>query len=363
MAILEIMSDRIAPLRETSLADQNIRERADLQRLLRASIEVLGEDLMIVTEEFGSWADSKRRIDLLALDRDANLVVIELKRTEDGGHMDLQALRYAAMTSVMTFDQVVDAHRDYLEAASAGADIDAQDAILGFLQWEEPDEEVFAQDVRIILASMNFSREITTTVLWLNQKGLDVRCVRLTPYEHGNTVLLDVQQIIPLPEAEDYQTRVRQKERSIATARTGPDRTRFTLLLNGGRVPDLPKRHAMLQLFRYLASRGVEPSALAKHLGSRKLERTIRKYPGEISSAAVLADLQSHTGNTRGRFHPKRWFYGEDELIYFGGDTYVVSNQWGRHTERYLRNLATAFPQHSVEVVAIPSGGSTAPSA
>jgi RecB family endonuclease NucS len=31
--------------------------------------------------------DSKRRVDLLALDRSGALVVIELKRTEDGGHL------------------------------------------------------------------------------------------------------------------------------------------------------------------------------------------------------------------------------------------------------------------------------------
>jgi len=31
-------------------------------------------------------------------------VAIELKRTEDGGHMELQSTRYAAMVSTMTFD-------------------------------------------------------------------------------------------------------------------------------------------------------------------------------------------------------------------------------------------------------------------
>lgn len=36
---------------------------------------------MVIAEEFGEWEDSKRRIDLLGLDREANLVVIELKRT------------------------------------------------------------------------------------------------------------------------------------------------------------------------------------------------------------------------------------------------------------------------------------------
>lgn len=33
-----------------------------------------------------------------------DLVVFELKRTADGGHVDLQAIRYAAMVSAMSFD-------------------------------------------------------------------------------------------------------------------------------------------------------------------------------------------------------------------------------------------------------------------
>lgn len=70
-----------------------MREREDLQRLLRTNIAVLGDDLYVLAEVFGEWEDSSRRIDLLAIDTEANLVVIELKRTHDGGHMELQAIR------------------------------------------------------------------------------------------------------------------------------------------------------------------------------------------------------------------------------------------------------------------------------
>lgn len=52
--------------------------------------------------------DSNRRIDLLCLDKQASLVVVELKRTDDGGHMELQAIRYAAMISPMTFSEMIE---------------------------------------------------------------------------------------------------------------------------------------------------------------------------------------------------------------------------------------------------------------
>ncbi|RLA03436.1 MAG: hypothetical protein DRQ54_10765, partial [Gammaproteobacteria bacterium] len=45
---------------------------------------------------------------------------------------------------------------------------------LNFLGWEEADEEHFGQDVRIVLVSGDFSKELTTSVLWLNERDLDV---------------------------------------------------------------------------------------------------------------------------------------------------------------------------------------------
>ena len=88
----------------------------------------------MVAEEFGEWEDARRRIDLLCLDRDANLVVVELKRTEDGGHMDLQALRYAAMVSTLTFEKLVESHAQYL--TKYAREEDARSAIIQFLGWE-----------------------------------------------------------------------------------------------------------------------------------------------------------------------------------------------------------------------------------
>ena len=78
-------------------------------------------------------------------------MVVELKRTEDGGHMELQALRYAAMASVMTFEQVVHIHGQFLAARKDESD--PRDTILEFLEWDEPDPDEFAQDVRIVLKS------------------------------------------------------------------------------------------------------------------------------------------------------------------------------------------------------------------
>ncbi len=210
MPIYEVTDNRLVALQQTSFSTHGLRERADLQRLLRDQIDVIAPDVLVISEEFGGWEDSKRRVDLLGIDRDANLVVIELKRTEDGGHMELQAIRYAAMVSKMTFEKVAEVLAAHL-AAQKSTD-DARQVLLSFLGWSGPDDDRFAQAVRIVLASAEFSKELTSAVLWLNEQGLDIRCVRLRPYSDGSRVFVDVQQILPLPEASEYFVNLREKE-------------------------------------------------------------------------------------------------------------------------------------------------------
>ncbi|MFA6173862.1 MAG: DUF4268 domain-containing protein [Kiritimatiellales bacterium] len=211
MPLYEMTSDAFRPLNPASFTALKVRERDDLQRLLRTQIDVLGDDLYVLAEEFGDWDDSRRRIDLLAIDNQANLVVIELKRTNDGGHMELQAIRYASMVSAMTFERAEQIHADFLSQMGEPAE-DAQSRMLTFLGWDEPEEENFAPDVRIMLVSEDFGKELTTAVLWLRERDIDIRCLRLRPYQDGEKRLIDVQQIIPLPEANDYQVQLREKE-------------------------------------------------------------------------------------------------------------------------------------------------------
>lgn len=211
MALFELTGESLTAISETSFDVEGIYERRDLQRHLKKNISVLAPDLMVIAEEYGDWVDSLRRVDLLCIDKEANLVVVEIKRTNDGGHMELQAIRYAAMLSMMTWKQLVEAHITFLIAEGKPTDT-AEADILAFLHMESPDEEAFGKDVRIILASSNFSKEITMAVLWLNDHDLDIQCIRLKPYRLLDKILLDVQQIIPLPEAAEFQTQIRAKE-------------------------------------------------------------------------------------------------------------------------------------------------------
>lgn len=232
MPLYQLTDTSLIQLSNTSFQDENLREREDLQRLIKQNISVISPDSLVIAEEFGDFSDSNRRIDLLAVDKNANLVVIELKRTTDGGHMELQAIRYASMVANMTWDQSVYTYRRYL--SSINSELDAESSLLEFLNWEHPREDEFGQNVRIVLASGDFSKEITNSVLWLNERDLDITCVRLGLYRSSDQLLLNAEQIIPLPEAEGYQVEVKQKRREERNSRSSTkDRSVLTLSIDG----------------------------------------------------------------------------------------------------------------------------------
>ena len=350
MPLYHVDSKRFAAIPETTFAREGVLERGDLQRLLRDQIGVLEEGLMVLAEEFGNWEESRRRIDLLCLDRQANLVVVELKRTEDGGTSDLQGIRYAAMVSQMKFDQAVKQHASWRE--ERGLEGDAREALLDFLGWTEPREDSFGGTVRILLASSDFSRELTTTVLWLREQEIDVRCIRIKPYRFDGKVLVDVETIIPLKEAEDYLERIRNKEQAEREYRTSyRDFTRFDVTVRGVLHENLPKNRAMLQVARGLIDSGIHPEEITKALGwSRPLFMSFDGAHNEVSFGAEMSkDSRAGTDPYR------RWFAREDELIPHGGRTYALWSNWGgQKTIDLLFMLAARWPECGVQVCKHP---------
>jgi len=344
MALYEVDQNQLTEIPTGAFEALLLREREDLQRLLRNDISPLGEGLLVIAEEFGQWEDARRRIDLLAIDTAGRLVVIELKRTEGGGHMELQAIRYAAMVSALSFENVVDAYEAFLEQHHPGAETEARAKLESFLGADDTDEApTISTEVRIVLVSAGFSREITSTVLWLNSfEGMDIRCVRLRPYDLGGRVVLDVQQVIPLPEAGDYQVKVRRKEaareRARARAADGRDLTKYHIVVNGTVLPAEPKRQAIRIMVEKLAEQGVPLSEFFECMPPRRM----RRLPGQLRSEedvkrelsrVVVSDEQVR------RHFTNRALVDEDEDV-----TYVINKMWGTDTEPALARLAEAFP-------------------
>jgi hypothetical protein len=347
MPIYEVTSNNLRRIEETSFSAAGVRERKDLQRLLRKQIDVIVPEVLIIAEEFGDWDESRRRIDLLGLDKEANLVVVELKRTEDGGHMELQALRYAAMVSAMTFDEAVAVYGQYMRQSDQ--DSDPQQELLDFLDWDEIDEEHFAQDVRIILVSAEFSKELTSSVLWLNSYGLDIRCVRIKPYHDSGRTLIDVQQVIPLPEAVEYQVKVNVKTRQERIARKSTmDRTKYDVSVYGLSRTRQATRDAIFFVTKSLCDHGIAPEKIARLIHWRS-NRVFFELEGVHSSDEFITLAKAKLDTNSKAFDPGQWYCKDDELIIQNGKTFAFSSKWGIRWMQAVKILKKEFPEASIE--------------
>lgn len=93
--------NRIKRLAVKQFSDLGFTERAHLQEWLANEPMALGEELLIIQKEFDGFDDTKERLDLLALDKDGNLVIIENKLDDSGRDVVWQALKYASYCSTL----------------------------------------------------------------------------------------------------------------------------------------------------------------------------------------------------------------------------------------------------------------------
>jgi hypothetical protein len=205
-------SNRIVKLAEVSFAALGFTERNHLQEWLANQPDALGEELLIIQKEFDGFDDTRERLDLLAIDKAGNLVIIENKLDDSGRDVVWQALKYASYCSTLSKSQIAEIFQKYLDKSGPGQD--AKALICDFLGQEEFAEVVLnpGNDQRLIMVAAQFRKEVTSTVLWLLKHRVFVKCFRATPFKDGSDLFLTVEQVIPLPEAEELMIGISEKE-------------------------------------------------------------------------------------------------------------------------------------------------------
>lgn len=213
--------NRITPIEAKRFSDLGFSERKHLQEWLEHCPQALsqeaGDELLIIQKEFDDFDDTRERLDLLALDKDGNLVIIENKLDDSGRDVVWQALKYASYCASLSKAQVVDIYQRYLnqKVQESGQPPErAEDKLIAFLDVDDLDAVQLNRNrsQRLILVAARYRKEVTSTVLWLSQFGIACQCFKVTPYQAGSDLFLNVEQIIPTPESSDFMIGMVAKE-------------------------------------------------------------------------------------------------------------------------------------------------------
>lgn len=203
-------TNNILQLDERLFGELGFRERENLQEWLAKNPEALGEDLLIIQKEFDGFSETNERLDLLALDKQGNLVIIENKLDDTGRDVVWQALKYASYCSTLKTSQIIKVYQKYLD--DSGDAEDARTSVIEFLEIEDQESLVLNHsDQRIMFVANQYRKEVTSTVMWLLDHDISIQCFRATPYSLGESLFLQIEQIIPVPEVSDFIIDIKEK--------------------------------------------------------------------------------------------------------------------------------------------------------
>jgi len=220
---------------EIDFAEAGFRETRDIQEWIADNPTILGEDLLIIAKEFSGFDKTNERADLVAVDRDGKIGVIELKRDDTGADVHWQAIKYASYFQNTKADGIVRMLGEFKKISEPEAIAELQ------LFLDDDDLERVNNDQRIILASHRFAPEVTSVVIWLNEKTSPVSmitCIQLTPYRNQatNSYFIQSSTILPITGTDEFTMRAGEsRPRSVRSFGKGPVKKEddMTRLLRG----------------------------------------------------------------------------------------------------------------------------------
>ena len=203
---VDVEAKKLRKLTSKGFSELGLRERFDIQEWIEKTPEILGEEFLIIGKEV--ILASGKRLDLLAIDKEAAIVIVELKRDDSGEAVEWQAIKYASYCANFLPEEIYKQFASYLEVTEK----EAQQTIEEFI---DADVEKLNESQRIVLASRQFNSEVISAVIWLREFGVDIQCTRLAPFvDSDGSLFITPETIIPLPEAKDYIERKEKKQRS-----------------------------------------------------------------------------------------------------------------------------------------------------
>jgi hypothetical protein len=216
MYLIDKKENRITKIEEKSFSELGFSERKHLQAWLAKNPKSLcsdeqNDDIIIIQEEFDGFNDTKERLDLLGIDKQGNLVIIENKLDDTGRDVTWQVLKYASYCSTLSKEQIKRIYQEYLDKQGNG---EIAEEILKDFFGKADFEEIplnIGQTQRIVMVAANFRKEVTSLVLWLLNFKLKIQCFKVTPFKLNEQLLLNIEQIIPLKEAENYVISMAEK--------------------------------------------------------------------------------------------------------------------------------------------------------
>jgi len=170
-------SDEFTEYKEQAFKDEHKEQTMEVW--LEKNPDSIVEDgaLLIIGRQVAT--NQRSFIDLLALDREGNTVIVELKRGKIPRETVSQALEYTSWVESLEYAKLEQILRDYLNDEN----LSLLDYHKAYFKLEETEGVSFNKDQRIVIVGYEISQEVRQTALFLRKKGLRATCVEFNYFK------------------------------------------------------------------------------------------------------------------------------------------------------------------------------------
>jgi len=136
---------------------------------------IIGRQTTATTEEYGTIFP-----DLLGIDKEGNLVIIELKKGRTPREVIAQLLEYAAWANDLSDEKIHDIATNYIKSINTEKDIET----LFFETFETDEIPSLNQRLRLFVAAEEISPSVAKVCRFLRQvHGVDVNCIQFNIFQ------------------------------------------------------------------------------------------------------------------------------------------------------------------------------------
>lgn len=160
MALSQIVwsLDDKQPLPSSELIDEK-----ELEELLEAHIELLNPNWLVIGRQVITPAG--KRIDLLCMDQDGDLIVVELKKNLTPREVTAQVIDYAASVALFTPAEVADIYLEYAKANQKSENLDQ--AFLKKYGVALDEENINQQNVKMVIVATAMDSSTERIIVYL----------------------------------------------------------------------------------------------------------------------------------------------------------------------------------------------------
>src|SRR5690554_6022849 len=182
--------DKLIQYKEQDFKQENIEEQLETwiennpYCLLDEKVLIIGRQ---VTTNLGSI------VDLLALDKSGDLVVIELKRDSTPRDTVAQILEYTSFVEDLSYQQLEEIFIDY----TGEENINLTDYHRNYFELQEDEAVAFNKNQKLLIIAQVITKEVKQTATYLRKKGLDFYCLEFKYFiDQNKEKLISVDSVV-----------------------------------------------------------------------------------------------------------------------------------------------------------------------